>query len=109
MATGRQPTDMLPLPDCVLCGGTGLIKEQRPNYWGLAAYEWVICDCIDDNEAPLEGCCCEVKKTVTKCQQCDWTGDESKLIAPFSDWEPVCPDCWSGDFLDTETDCPILR
>ena len=40
-----------------------------------------------------------------ECQQCGWVGEESELIAPFSDWEPVCPDCWSSDFLDKEEIC----
>jgi len=53
-------TDLIANPDCVLCHGTGIIRERRPDYWGMPAYEWVMCDCIDHNEAPLEGCCCEV-------------------------------------------------
>ena len=55
-------TDLIANPDCKLCSGTGTIKERRPDFWGMPAYEWVLCDCIDHNEAPLEGCCCEVER-----------------------------------------------
>jgi len=37
-----------------------MIKERRPDYWGMPAHEWVLCDCFEDNQAPYEGCLCEV-------------------------------------------------
>ncbi len=37
-----------------------------------------------------------------ECQTCRWIGTYNDLIAPTSDYEPSCPSCLGGDFLDNE-------
>lgn len=34
------------------------------------------------------------------CDKCGWTGKDSDLVMPFSDWPAVCPDCWSDSYLE---------
>ena len=40
-------TDLIANPDCPMCKGTGTIREQRPDYWGMPAHEFVLCLCYD--------------------------------------------------------------
>jgi len=41
--------------------------------------------------------------TKIECQSCGWSGNPEDLIAPRSSYEPSCPECLGGDFLDKET------
>ena len=43
-------TDLIVNPDCQLCHGNGIIREQRPDYWGTPAHEYVMCDCFEEEE-----------------------------------------------------------
>lgn len=42
--------EMKPLKDCKVCGGTGIERERRPDYWGFRAYEDMPCGCLDREE-----------------------------------------------------------
>ena len=37
-----------------------------------------------------------------QCQTCGWEGTEADFEAPFSDFEPGCPECGGTDFLEVE-------
>lgn len=39
--------DLLPLDDCPKCHGTGTYREYRGESWGMPAWEWVLCPCMD--------------------------------------------------------------
>ena len=39
-----------------------------------------------------------------QCQACDWIGTEADFEAPFSDFEPGCPECGGTDMLDLEVE-----
>ena len=43
-------TDLIANPDCLLCKGTGVIMERRPDYWGMPCSEFVMCDCFEEEE-----------------------------------------------------------
>jgi len=88
-------TDLIANPDCILCHGTGTIRERRPDYWGLPAYEYVLCDCIDDEKD-------DDHAATIECAGCGWIGTAEDLIAPWSDWEPSCPSCLNNNFEDVE-------
>ena len=94
-------TDLLANPDCKLCHGTGMIRERRPDYWGMPAYEWITCDCYEPMVKAIKDKPVGLGKHI-RCQQCEWVGTESELIMPFSGWPPSCPDCWHDDFLEEE-------
>ena len=34
-------------PYCPMCHGDGIYREYRGEYWGMPAYEWAICLCVD--------------------------------------------------------------
>jgi len=92
-------TDLLANPDCKLCHGTGTIRERRPDYWGMPAYERIICDCYEPEEENAAMRPVGLGKHI-ECS-CGWTGTQADLIAEWSDIEPHCPECWnSRDFID---------
>lgn len=45
--------------------------------------------------------------TMIECQKCGWVGNHQELVAPYSSYEPSCPECFSDDFLDKELDAGV--
>ena len=42
--------DLIPLDDCIICGGRGWYKEFRGDAMGMPCWETVRCDCWEEDD-----------------------------------------------------------